>query len=228
MAFQDGAHTVEKHFSPGHWERKICWESGGRDNSTRTPSWSWPWRAAHGRASSTSWIPQKCVEQTHPEAGRKEQNHSGGARSREEGGTRPWAWGASWAGGTWRNTLASCWFWFPKAVVSLEPGECWGSGVWQQGLQLSRLWSCFWLVTETILSSVSVHKDRCLHAGAAGVPHKWNTWLLYTVGKYLAFYIFACWFIISNHSKPKALHVRVKALRDVKSHLGCGCCCLWL
>lgn len=98
-----------------------------------------------------------------------------GKESRKEWGTRPWA------RGNWRNTLASCWFWFPKALVCSEPGEGWGSRVWQQGLQLNRLWNCsvfsFWLV-KTILSSLCVHKDWSLHARAAAVPHKWNAYCI--------------------------------------------------
>lgn len=110
MAFQDRA--LEKHFCPGNWERKICWGSeGGRETTPPEPP-----AGAGSRGLQLEVSPQPLEFHRNVwskpilrQEGRSRTAEEGG-QSRQEGGTCPWAQG------NWGNTLASCWFWFPKVV----------------------------------------------------------------------------------------------------------------
>lgn len=190
MAFQDRAHTLEKHFCPGNWKEK---STKGRQHQ-QNPQLGLAvggctWKFLLSLLNST----EMCG--ANPSWGRKEGAEPQWRRLRAEG------WGEPE-----ETLLLHAGFGSPKLCLTAGTG----AGVW--------------VGTETILSSLSVHKDWSLRVPAAGVPHEWNTWLLYTVEKkYLAFYLFTCWFIISNHNKLKALHIGVKPLREVKSHLSCCC-----
>lgn len=141
-----------------------------------------------------SWTPQKCVEQTqtHPGAGRRGRTTAEGARGRKEGVTE----------GT---LLLHAGFGSPNS----EPGLGRGAELSSSGAVSG--WFHNQLSAQALIPPCS--SCRC---SSPCVKHLAT---VHSGKKYLSFDVFTCWFVISNRNKPRALHVRVKALGAVKSHL---------
>lgn len=138
--------------------------------------------------------PQKCVEQTQTQtgAGRRGRTTAEGARGRKEGVTE----------GT---LLLHAGFGSPNS----EPGLGRGAELSSSGAVAG--WFHNQLSAQALIPPCS--SCRC------SSPRVKHLATVHSGKKYLSFDVFTCWFVISNHNKRRALHVRVKALGAVKSHL---------